>query len=113
MEGGVAAGSLLEGLQSPEAREDGATMLRPKFSTSESSKHPGSGQKVRRALERLGVPSPQLDKAEAWTSPFCLVLHLSHPLASSLNRCAGQGGGVRVPGTHMNEHIHRPEELMV
>lgn len=105
----MAAGSLLEGLQSPEARKDSAAMLSPKFSTSESSKHPGSGQKVQRALERLGV----LDKAEAWTSPFCLVLHLSHPLASSLNRCVGQGGGVRVPGTHMNEHIHRPEELMV
>ena len=72
---------------------------RTNFRTLESSKHQGSGgQGVGRALERWGVLSPQLSKAEAWAAPFggrlgaSDALRLSDPFVSSLNRRAGLGG---------------------
>lgn len=64
----------------------------------------GSWQRVGRALEGLGVLSPQLSKAEVWTAPFGGRLGasdafcLSDPLLSSLNRWAGLGG---VLGVHL------------
>lgn len=84
----------------------------------------GQGRK-QGGIERLGVPwrrrlSPQLNEAEARTSPFrgrlwelqipCVCpTHLSIKWVLSPVRWSLGG----VPGTHMNAHVQRSGELTV